>query len=47
MKLAILTKKEKEDAKKLILKRHSIYSDNDHIVPFKLLEEFLIKCNKK
>ena len=40
VKLAILTKKEKEDAKKLILKRHSIYSDNDHIVPFKLLEEF-------
>ena len=40
MKLAILTKKEKEDVKKLILKRHSIYSDNDHIVPFKLLEEF-------
>ncbi len=40
VKLAILTKKEKEDAKKLILKRHSIYSDNDYIVPFKLLEEF-------
>lgn len=40
VKLAILTKKEKNDAKKLILKRHSIYSDNDHIVPFELLEEF-------
>ena len=22
------------------MKRHSIYSDNDHIVPFELLEEF-------
>lgn len=40
VKLAILTKKEKDDAKKLIFKRQSIYSDNDHIVPFKLLEEF-------
>ena len=40
VKLAILTKKEKDDTKRLILKRHSIYSDNDHIVPFDLLEEF-------
>lgn len=40
VKLAILTKKEKDNAKKLILERHSIYSDNDHIVPFELLEKF-------
>lgn len=40
VKLTILTKKEKDDAKRLILKRNSIYSDNDHIVPFDILEEF-------
>lgn len=47
VKLAILTKKEKDDAKKLILERHSIYSDNDHIVPFELLEEFCKNINSE
>lgn len=47
VKLAILTQKEKDDAKKLILKRHSIYSDNDHIVPFEILEEFCQDVNSE
>lgn len=40
VKLTILTDKEKEDATKLIIKRYSIYSDNDHIVPLELLENY-------
>lgn len=47
VKLIILTQKEKDDAKKLIVKRHSIYSDNDHIVPFEILEEFCKDINSK
>ena len=47
VRLAILTKKEKDDAKKLIMKRYSIYSDNDHIVPLKLLEEFCQDVNSE
>lgn len=40
VKLTILTDKEKEDAIKLIDERYSVYSDNDHIVPFDLLESY-------
>lgn len=35
-----LTKEEIENGIKLIQNRYSIYSDNDHIVPFEILEEF-------
>ncbi len=42
VKLTILTDKEKDDAKKLINEKYSIYSDNDHLVPLELLEQF---CN--
>lgn len=40
VKLTVLTDKEKEDAIKQINERYSIYSDNDHIVPFDLLEKY-------
>lgn len=40
VKLTILSEKEKEDAKNMIIDRYSIYSNDDHIVPFELLEEF-------
>lgn len=40
VKLTILSDIKKEKVKKLIIKRCSIYSDNDHIVPLKLLEQF-------
>lgn len=40
VKLTILTDKEKEDTIKLINERYSVYSDNDHIVPFDLLESY-------
>ena len=40
VKLTILSEKEKEDAKNMIIDRYSIYSNDDHIVPFGLLEEF-------
>lgn len=47
VKLTILTEKEKSDVKKLILDRNSIYSDNDHIVPLQLLEEFCQDIDSK
>lgn len=40
VKLTILTENEKENTKNLITDRYSIYSDDDHIVPFELLKEF-------
>ena len=40
VKLTILSKKEKEDAKELIKEKYSIYSDSDHLVPIELLEEY-------
>ncbi len=43
VKLTILTDKEKEDAINLINERYSIYSDNDHIVPFDLLENYYME----
>ena len=47
VKLTILSEKEKDDAKKLIVDKHSIYSNNDHIVPFELLKEFCIDIDSK
>ena len=40
VKLANISLNELNDAKKLINKRYSIYSDNDHIVPYELLKNF-------
>lgn len=40
VKLTVLTDKEKEDAIRQINEKYSIYSDNDHIVPFDLLEKY-------
>lgn len=40
VKLTILTNKEKNDAKNLINEKYSIYSDNDHLVPLGLLEQY-------
>lgn len=47
VKLTILTKKEIEDAKKLVKVRQSIYSNDDHIVPLNLLEEFCEELDSK
>ena len=40
VKLTVLTDKEKNDAKELINEKYSIYSDSDHLVPLKLLEQY-------
>jgi predicted alpha/beta hydrolase family esterase len=40
VKLTILTENELNDAKILINKKYSIYSDSDHLVPFELLEQY-------
>ena len=40
VKLAILNDKEIYDAKTLIKDRYSIYSKDDHVVPYELLKEF-------
>lgn len=40
VKLTVLSDKEKEAAIKLIKNRYSIYSNNDHLVPYALLEQF-------
>ena len=45
VKLTILTDDEKNDAKKLIGEKYSIYSDSDHLVPFKLLEQYCKDIN--
>ena len=47
VKLTILTDKELTDAKSLIKEKYSIYSDSDHLVPFKLLEQFCKEINSK
>lgn len=47
VKLTVLTNKEKEDAINLISERYSIYSDNDHIVPFDLLKSYCTDINSK
>lgn len=47
VRLTILTDEEKEDAIKLIKERHSIYSDNDHLVPFDVLESYCIDIDSK
>lgn len=40
VKLTILTDTELKNAKTLISKKYSIYSDSDHLVPIKLLEQY-------
>ena len=40
VKSTVLTSKEKEDAIRQINEKYSIYSDDDHIVPFNLLEKY-------
>lgn len=35
-----MTENELNDAKILINKKYSIYSDSDHLVPFELLEQY-------
>ena len=47
VKLTVLSDNEKEDAIKLINKRYSIYSDNDHIVPFDVLTSYCTDINSK
>ena len=47
MKLTVLSDKEKGDAIKQINKKYSIYSDNDHIVPFNILEKYCKDINSK
>lgn len=47
VKLTILTGKEREDAIELINERYSVYSDNDHIVPFELLESYCADIRSK
>lgn len=47
LKLTILTDKEKEDIIKLINERYSVYSDNDHIVPFDLSESYCTDIRSK
>lgn len=47
VKLTILTDKEKEDTIKLINERYSVYSDNDHIVPFNLLKSYCTDIESK
>lgn len=47
VKLTVLTETEKKNTEKLISERYSIYSNDDHIVPFKLLEEFCQDINSK
>jgi len=42
VKLAVLDNKEIENAKNLIYRKYSIYSNSDHIVPIDILEDF---CN--
>lgn len=47
VKLIILTDKEKQDTIKLINERYSVYSDNDHIIPFELLESYCTDIRSK
>lgn len=47
VKLTVLTDKEKEDATKLINERFSIYSDDDHLIPFDLLEGYCTDIDSK
>ena len=40
VKLTVLTEDELNNAKTLINKKYSIYSDSDHLVPFEVLEQY-------
>lgn len=42
-----ITKQEQEDFIRLVKNRYSIYSDDDHIVPFEILKEFPTLINSK
>ena len=42
-----ITKQEQENFIRLVKNRYSIYSDDDHIVPFEILEEFPTLINSK
>lgn len=45
VKLTILSDKELHDARNLINKKYSIYSDSDHLVPLDLLEQYCKDIN--
>ena len=47
VRLSQLTEKQINDCKKFITKRYSIFSDDDHIVPFEILKNFSKKINSK
>lgn len=47
VKLTILNQKELDDAKRLINNKYSIYSKDDHIVPYEILEEYSKEINSK
>ena len=47
VKLTILSEKEKQDTKQLVIDRYSIYSNDDHIVPFELLKDFCRDIDSK
>lgn len=47
VKLIVLSDKEKNDTKRLINNRYSIYSSSDHLVPIELLEQFCEDINSK
>ena len=42
-----ISSEEKAKIINLINKKYSIYSDNDHIVPFKILKEYSLAINSK
>ena len=45
VKLAVLSDKEIQDTKTLISDKYSIYSKDDHIVPYEILEKFSKEIN--
>ena len=47
VKLTVLNKKELEDAINLINKRYSIFSKDDHIVPYEILNDFSNEIKSK
>ena len=47
VKLSVLNAQELQDTKDLINDRYSIYSKDDHIVPYELLEEFSKEINSE
>ena len=45
VKLTVLSEKELSEAKTMIDKKYSIYSDSDHLVPLDLLEQYCKDIN--